>query len=135
MGCVLVVAEQNGGALKNVTKVTISFAQQAAKRLGCDVVVAVFGERVSDAAGRAAGFGAAKVLTVEHPALAHYLAAPYAVAVSEVAKSVDATVVCIGATSFGKDLAPRVAVRLGAGLASDITDLAGDGANLLYKRP
>src|SRR5207237_1441334 len=50
------------------------------------------------------------------------------------AKAAGASHVVIAATTYGKDIAPRIAAKLGAGLASDVLAFAGEGANVTFKR-
>jgi electron transfer flavoprotein alpha subunit len=65
------------------------------------------------------------VVVVDDAALAHNLAETFAPVVAEVAKAQGATLVSATATAVGKDLAPRVAGLLDAGMASDVSKLAG----------
>jgi electron transfer flavoprotein alpha subunit len=84
------------------------------------------GDGAAKAAGHAAKF-APKVITVEDGKLAHYLAETYAPVLANLAKANNATVVTATATAVGKDVMPRVAALLDAGMASDIAK--ADGAN------
>jgi len=60
------------------------------------------------------------VHTVEGAAFEHALAETHAAAAAEAAKKIGATDVLLAATAYGKDVAPRIAAKLGAGIASDI---------------
>jgi electron transfer flavoprotein alpha subunit len=71
---------------------------------------------------------APKVVVVEDAGLAHYLAETYAPIVARLAKEHGATVVTATATAVGKDLLPRVAALLDAGMASDIASIATSGS-------
>jgi electron transfer flavoprotein alpha subunit len=82
------------------------------------------GPGAASAAAEAAALGAA-VVTVEDPSLAHYLAESYAPIVARIAKERGASLVAATATNVGKDLLPRVAALLEAGMASDVTALSG----------
>ncbi len=73
-----------------------------------------------------------QVHMAEHDGLEHRLAQPYAKVIADVAKSIGATHVWAAATAAGKDVMPRVAVRLDAGMASDIQAVIDDKT---YKRP
>jgi electron transfer flavoprotein alpha subunit len=64
-----------------------------------------------------------------------YLAEKYAATIAEVAKSGGYGVVTATASTTGKDLMPRVAARLDAGVASDIASVSIDGDKLVYRRP
>jgi electron transfer flavoprotein alpha subunit len=122
MGNVLAFCEFQAGALRTSALANLSFARQAAQHHGGDVVILLVGPGAA-AAGSAAAPYAPKVVTVEDPGLEHYLAETYAPVVASVAKDQGATVVCATATSVGKDLMPRVAALLDAGMASDVSKI------------
>ncbi len=122
MGNVLAFCEFQNGALRTSALANLTFARQAAKPHAGDVVILLVGPGAAAAAPAAAKL-APKVVTVEDPGLEHYLAETYAPVVASVAKDQGATVVCATATSVGKDLMPRVAALLDAGMASDISKI------------
>lgn len=133
MADVLVVAETAEGKLKKTTHSAITFARAAAAALGGSFSVLVVGDGVRGAADEAKAFGAAKVLVAEAGSLKDYVAERYAPTVADIGRGY--AVVVGTASAFGKDLLPRVAARLGAGYASDISELIPEGSNLRYKRP
>ncbi|HVK66205.1 MAG TPA: electron transfer flavoprotein subunit alpha/FixB family protein [Polyangium sp.] len=133
MADVLVVAEVAEGKLKKTTHSAITFAQKAAATIGGTFSILVIGDGAGKAAAEAQGFGAAKILVVEDASLKNYLAERYAPTVAAIGKGY--AVVVGTASAYGKDLLPRVAARLGAGYASDITEVIADGGQLKYKRP
>jgi electron transfer flavoprotein alpha subunit len=122
MGNVLACCEFQNGALRTSALANLSFARQAATHHGGDVVILLVGPGAA-AAGAAAARLAPQVVTVEDPGLAHYLAETYAPVVASVARAQGATVVCATATAIGKDLMPRVAALLDAGMASDVAKI------------
>jgi electron transfer flavoprotein alpha subunit len=79
----------------------------------------------AQAAGAAAAKVAPKVIVVDDAKLDHYLAETYAPIIARVAKEASATVVSATATAVGKDVMPRVAAFLDAGMATDIAKLEG----------
>ena len=131
MSKILVVAETSGGRLKKTTHSAITFARKA----GLPFDIAVLGQGVGGAAEELRAFGAGAVIAVDGASLANFVAEAYAPTVADLAKKGGYTVVAMTASSFGKDLAPRVAVRLGAGLAPDISRVENQGGALVYKRP
>ncbi|HTN87675.1 MAG TPA: electron transfer flavoprotein subunit alpha/FixB family protein [Sorangium sp.] len=133
MADVLVVAEAAEGKLKKTTHSAVTFARQAAKALGGSYSILVIGDALGDAAAEAATLGAAKVLVAESGALKDYVAERYVPTVVAAAKGYG--VVVGTASAYGKDLLPRVAARLSAGFASDISELLAEGSTLRYKRP
>ena len=133
MANILVVAEVAEGKLKKTTHSAVTFARHAAAALGGTYSILIVGSGVGDAAQEAARLGAAAVLVADAPSLKNYLAETYAPTVAEVGKGF--AVVVGTASAFGKDLLPRVAARLGAGYATDISEVIAAGAELTYKRP
>jgi electron transfer flavoprotein alpha subunit len=134
MANVLVVAElSEDGKLRNSTLSAIAFARQALPVVGGALHIVVLGHNTAGAAAELAAYGAAKVISIEDPSLAQYTAEHFAPSV--VAAAQGASLIVATATSFGKDLLPRVAARLGAAYAGDCSAVSGEGGKLLYKRP
>jgi electron transfer flavoprotein alpha subunit len=77
--------------------------------------------------------GAARVLQATHPEFARYNPDGFAATAAALAKDYGA--VLVAATATGRDLAPRIAARLGVGLASDVTDLGTEGGAVVATRP
>jgi len=121
MGNVLAFCEYSDGQLRTSALANLAFARQAAKFHAGDVIALLVGQGAAAAGAHAAKL-APKVITVEADGgeLANYLAETYAPVVARLAKENGATVVCATATAVGKDLMPRVAALLDAGMASDI---------------
>ncbi len=132
MGNVLIVLEQSGGQLRTASLPAVTFGKQMAETAGGKLFLLIAGHSVGHAAEEAAKLGAAEVIAVEHAHLEHYLAESYAPIVARLAKEKQATVVAGTATAVGKDLLPRVAALLDAGLASDVIGIAGPNK---FRRP
>ena len=132
MGNVLVYAETKKEQLPKSTLIAIEAGKNAASKLGGELLIAVLGSGTETVAQAAAGYGAAKVLTADDPALANYLADAYASALEQIISSHDVSALLATATAQGKDLLPRVAARLGVGMASEIVDINDDGT---FERP
>jgi electron transfer flavoprotein alpha subunit len=130
---VLVVAELLEGGMRKSTLSAIAFARQVAGETGGSYDVLAIGEGADNAASQLSGYGARKILTAEIEG--GYVAERYAPTVAEVAKNGGYGVVAATATTYGKDLAPRVAMRIDAGVASDISSVAISGDTLTYRRP
>jgi len=108
----LLIAEQGEGKLKKATAHALAAAQQLK---GGDIRGFVVGPE--SAATELAGYvGTAHFLA----GFDHAVAETHAAAVAQLAKEIGATEVVIAATAYGKDVAPRIAARLGAGIASDV---------------
>ena len=124
MGNILAFCEFHDAALRISALSNIAFARTAAAAHGGEVIALLVGAGAQAASAGAAKF-AGKVIVVEDPALPHYLAETYAPIVARLAKENGAAVVSATATALGKDLVPRVAALLDAGMASDIKSIEG----------
>src|SRR5512147_2351675 len=119
MGNVLVVAEHQHHKLTKATLVAISAGKQLASKIGGECQAVVLGKGIGDLATETAGYGVTKVYAVDDAGLEHYVADAYASALCQVAKDKGAEVILATATAVGKDLLPRVAALLNAGMASE----------------
>jgi electron transfer flavoprotein alpha subunit len=135
MSNVLVVAELKGGALRKTSLPAVTFAKQAAQKLGGQVHALVLGENVSAAAEELRKYGVAVVWAASSPALKNYTAEAFATATIKAAEAAQATVVTASATAQGRDYLPRVAAKLGAGMASDVIGVDDVGGKMGFKRP
>ncbi len=134
MANALVIAEiSEDGKLKRSTLSAIAFAKKALPALGGSFSILVLGEKPEAAAAELTGYGAAKILVCADASLEKYTAERFAPTVAEVGKAYGLLVAT--ATSFGKDLMPRVAGRLDAAYAGDCSAVAAEGNKLVYKRP
>ena len=124
MAAILVVGEQASGHLKKATLSALAAAQQLAQKTGGQLAGLVIGASAGQAAQELSAYGI-PVHVVEGASFEHALAETHSAAAAEVAKKVGASEVVIAATAYGKDVAPRVAAKLGAGLASDVLAIAG----------
>lgn len=135
MASILVVAEQFKGKLRKASLNALGAGLELGQRTGGTVTALVLGKGIESVAQELAGYGAAKVLFADHAGLEAPLAEAHGKVIADVAKAEGAQYVVAAATNQGKDILPRSAARLGAGLASDVVAFAGDGANVLFKRP
>jgi len=119
MATILLIAEQAHGHLKKATLSALTAAQQLAQKGGGQIQAVVIGAGAAQSAQELAAY-VSTVHAVEGGGLEHALAETHAAAAVEAAKKVGATDVVLAATAYGKDIAPRIAARLAAGVASDI---------------
>ena len=131
MSKALVLAESHDGNLRNVSFEAIA----AAKLVADEVVVALIGENVAKDAAQLATRGANQVLVVEDARLLHYTPDGYGQVFMQLIDRVSPDVLVFGHTSLGKDLSPKIAAKLEAGLISDVTSIEGSGADALFIRP
>jgi electron transfer flavoprotein alpha subunit len=133
MTTILAVLEQRDGALRKVSHEVLSAARQLADQLGGTVDALICGSGPVAGADQLGRFGADRVLLATHPDFARYN--PDGIAATAAAAAAGHAVVLFSATATGRDLAPRVAARLGVGLATDVTALAVEGGKVIASRP
>lgn len=134
---VFIIAEQRDGELQKVSIELIGKGKELAEALGQEVVGVILGENIKDLADIMIHHGADKVIVVDDPMLKEYVTEPYAKAVYEIIQKNDPEIVLFGATSIGRDLAPRLAGRIHTGLTADCTglEIEEETKNLMMTRP
>jgi electron transfer flavoprotein alpha subunit len=134
MGNILIFVEHRDGAIKKVTYEMAGAAKALAAKTGGQVEAALVGKGVAGLAEGLGKYGVSKVYVCEADGLGAYSNQGYAAALKAVADAASPDVFVFSATSMGKDLAPRVAAKLNAGMASDATSVEWDGT-LKVTRP
>ena len=119
-----------------VTLQLLAKANDLAADLDAEVCAVVFGDETDEYAAEYIAHGAQKVLVVEHPSLNQYSVEKFTVLMEKLAADHQPEIILIGATSFGREFAPRVAKRLGTGLTADCIglEITAEG-NLLQIAP
>jgi electron transfer flavoprotein alpha subunit len=131
MSQILVIAELNDGKVKKSSLSAIHFA----KDVGEPFAILAIGVGARGAASELVAFGASKLLVVDDASLANPVCELLAPTIADIAKKGGFDTIVFTASSFGKDVAPRVAAKLGAGYASDIASVKVEGGKQVYKRP
>ena len=133
---VLVIADLRGSTPKRVTFETIGAARSVAQALGGPVQVAlVGGPGVAAAAGPLGETGVDEIIVAESPDLAQYSAESYTDAIQQLTDANSPAVVLLSATPHGRDVAPRVAARLGIAYAADVTRIDVLDGQVVVTRP
>ncbi|MBI4534699.1 MAG: electron transfer flavoprotein subunit alpha/FixB family protein, partial [Ignavibacteriae bacterium] len=132
---VLAFAEQRENKLKKSSFETVKAARGIADKLGAEFAALVVGNGVDRIAGELGSYGAGRVIVVDEPSLANHSNTAFSKVVAEVAKKEGATHVFLPASQMGKDIAPRVAAKLDAGLASDCVAMKVDAGEVIATRP
>lgn len=131
----VVVAEARGGKLRQVTLEAVQ-AARAAKRDEDRVAAVLIGHAVEPLAAELAGYTDGPVYVVDHPDLELYNPEAYAAALDAALEPLAPQAVFFGHTAIGRDLAPVIAARLGAGQISDVVAIRRDGdGEATYTRP
>ena len=142
---IYVFVEQRNGVIANVGYELISEARKlvaSIPSMGFQVVGVLLGHNIKDQAQSVIAHGADKVIVVDHELLEGYSTQFYADALTQVINAFKPDSFLTGATVLGRDLAPRVAARLDAGLTADatkiemdLTKVENEEALLLVTRP
>ena len=135
MSDVLAVLEQRDGALRKVSHEVVTGARRLADALGGEVHALVLGAGAVSGIEASGRYGADKVITGTNAAFSQYAPEGFARAVTERVKVGGYGAVVLAASAQGKDIAPRVAARLGVPLAADVTDVVVMGGAVVVTRP
>ncbi len=122
-GEVWIFAEQRDGQLADTPLELLSKGRELADALGVKLAAVLMGRKVSALCDKLAHYGADKVYLAEDDLLEHYQTNPYAKVMDELIHQHRPQIVLYGATPVGRDLAPRIASNVKAGLTADCTDL------------
>ncbi|MEO8636614.1 MAG: electron transfer flavoprotein subunit alpha/FixB family protein [Gemmatimonadales bacterium] len=133
MPIILAVAEQRDGVLRKVSFEVLAAARQLADALGGSVDAVLISSGEIAGAAELGRYGADRVLAARHPDFGMYSPDGYAATIAAAGRG--ATAIIFAATATGRDLAPRVAARLGVGLATDVTALGVQGGKVSATRP
>jgi len=128
---VLAVLEQRDGSLRKISYEVVT----AARRIGETVEAVVCAAAPVTGADQLGKVGADKVVTLTNGAFAKYNPEGCAQAIAERVKAGGYAAVVFVASATGKDLAPRVAAKLGVALAADCTEVAAEGGAMVATRP
>jgi electron transfer flavoprotein alpha subunit len=132
---VLAVLEQRDGTLRKVSHEVVTGARRLADALGAQVDALVLAAGPVKGADQLGGFGADRVITLTNAAFGLYAPEGYSRVLAERAKTGGYAAVVFAASATGKDLAPRVAARLGVPLAQDVTDVAVENGAVTVIHP
>ncbi len=131
MAKVLVIADIKQGELKSSTTELLS----KAKAMGAETAVAAMGSNIEALIPDLASAGSDTQYVADDPSLELFSAAPYAACVVDAAEQSGADLIWFGFSESGKALAPRVAARLNAACATELTDVLLDGDQIEVIRP
>jgi len=111
------------GSLRRGTYELLGEGRRLADKLGVELAAVLLGDGVEGLAQVLIAHGADKVYLAQDPALAHYRTGPYTDVLAGMIHQHKPEIVLVSATPQGRDLAPRVAARVSAGLTADCTGL------------
>lgn len=134
---VLAYCEVSDGKLSAIATELLGGGKKLAAELGQPLAAVVVGSGVAAAAKEAGAYGADKVYVVDDALLADYQTDSYVAAMDKVVAEAKPQVILMGQTALGRDLAPRLAFKLGTAATLDCLELAIDAASkrLLQTKP
>lgn len=133
---ILIVVEQRDLQIRKVSLELLSQGRKVADETGEPLVAVVLGQGIEGLAQTVAAAGADKVILIDDEKLKEYTTGAYTSVLNKLIRKEEPQAVLMGNTAIGKDLAPRLAHRLGVGLASDCTGMQTDPTNFLsFVRP
>ncbi len=132
---ILVYIEIRQGKIRKSSLEALSEAKRRAGELGIEVAAVAAGSGLEAPGKEIASFGGSKVYILENPALEAYSAESHAQALASLVDELKPEAVFFSATALGRDVAPRLAARLGVSLASDVTRLVVKDKKLEFTRP
>jgi electron transfer flavoprotein alpha subunit len=136
MSGVWVFAETRDGKIIKVVNEMLNACKDISGKLGEDVAAVLLGSGVEGLANELAGMGAKKVYLADDAKLEKYTPDAYAKVIVDLVKQHEPSVLLLGNSAMGKDLAPTIAAKLGVGLCSDCTGVeVGDDNKLVFTRP
>ena len=134
---ILVFGDAPGGQLGSTAYELLAAGRSLADTLGQDLSIAIVGADTGDAARQAIAQGADRAYSVTNPALGDYHPDLFLAAMQLVAAETSPGIILIARNNEGRELAPRLAFRLGVGLAQDCLEVSADASTgrLLANRP
>lgn len=132
---ILVYMEIRDDKIKKSSLEALSEAKRRGDEMGMEATAVCVGHGIDAYAPEAFQYGAAKVFILENALLSHYSPSGYTQALLPLIEELKPEVILFAATSMGKDLAPRLAAKLGVSLASDCTQTATKDGKLEIVRP
>lgn len=134
---IMVFGEVRDDKLSNVAIELISKARELADQIKTKVIAVIIGEKIGELAKEAIAYGTDKVILVDDPTVKEYRNDSHSKILFDLINDQKPEIVLIGATSIGRELAARIAVRLNTGLTADCTglDLDMERRILLQTRP
>ncbi len=128
MAGILALGELADGELQSITGELLAVGRRLDETLGEGVGVALLGADRGGEANAAIALGADRVYVVRSPILNEPQIDAYMAAFEKVCRQVEPSVVLVGRTPLGRDIAPRLAFRLGVGMAQDCVEVDIDSA-------
>ncbi len=129
------IAEQRDGEFRKITYEVVSEGRRLADKLGQQLTAIVLGSGMKDKASELDQYGADKIVVADDPRLGAYTADAYVSVLAQLVEADTPEIIILGASTQGKDLAPRLAARLNVAMAQDCTAFDIEDGKLVATRP
>jgi electron transfer flavoprotein alpha subunit len=123
MKSVFVYCEVENENVAEISQELLSAGKRLAQKLGCPLEAMIFGNNLKGIESQISPYGVDKLFVADDVRLDPYTTLPHAALAYKILKEQDPQIVLFGATSIGRDLAPRLASKLNCGLTADTTIL------------
>jgi electron transfer flavoprotein alpha subunit len=131
MAEILVLLDHEQGKLRKVSSQILTRARQLAAESGDSVSAVAFGPGASEAAGPAGAHGAEKIHVWESEEVTDYVTLPMVEALQQLVERTGAQTLLFPSSNFYRDVAARLAIRVEAGIVTDVSGLELDGGSLV----
>lgn len=131
---VLSIIEQREGSIKKVSYEAVCVGFSLAKELNLEFEAVVIGSEI-EGLSNFGNYGAAKITHLKNTELHNFSSSAYSDLIGNYAKESNASVIILGNTSFGNELAPRIAVKLNSACIVDCVSLTVESGEIIATRP
>jgi electron transfer flavoprotein alpha subunit len=132
---ILIVAEQREGELRKISFELVSEGRRLADKMGHSVTAILLGSHIKEEAAVLGKYGADRVIVADDERLATYTTDAYVSVLEQLIRASEPAIILLGASVQGKDMAGRLAARLGVGMAQDCVAFSVENSNLIARRP
>ncbi len=129
----VIFGEITNGDLSSITKEILGSGRKLADELKESLICVLIGNNLGEMPQKAISHGADKVYAVDDPVFKDYQTEPYVAALAKIAQEISPRILLFGQTSAGRDLAPRLAFRLGVSVSMDCLELAFNSGTKLFE--
>ncbi len=132
---ILIFVEQRAGQINRASLQMFTLARQLCDQTGGQIHAVTIGDNISELTETISQYGPSTIHIADCSDLGFYRAMPYTIAICKSIKESDASIVLMATTSMSRDLAPRIAARTKAALATDCIEVSLNNSDLHIKRP
>ncbi len=132
---IMVIAEQVDGNFRKIAYEAVSCGKNIAESMGTGLIAVVAGDGIENIAPELGKYGADKIFAADNPALKEYVAEAYVNVLTKAIEQANPSVIVLGASATGKDIAASLSARLNASLAMECIDVKAEDEKIIATRP